>query len=485
MRLKLREYQEIAVIRLLKVLQQARHGARELGLAQGIQFSAPTGAGKTVMLGAIIEALLVGNEYSAAAGQLPSPDLTFLWLSDLPELNRQSLARIHDVANGLALDQLIEIDQSFDRSELEAGRAYFLNYQKLRAGSLLTRSGDDRSKTIWETIAATQVARPGKLIVIIDEAHRGLGNPRASQTIASRFVLGAQGATPDPMIRSGTGRVPFPPLEIVLGMSATPTRFEAYLTSQGGRAIMPVDIHPAEVRLSGLIKDQLILHGCREGEAPWSLLNRAVESVRSFERDWKRYTRENRLEPVQPALLVQVEDGAGRETSATDLPLLIETLRTAWPDLIGTAVAHCFHGTGDLNFGAGWVIPYREPGSISSDPEIRAALFKTALNTGWDCPRAEVLMSFRSMRDRTAIAQLVGRMVRAPLGRAVPGDAVLNSTHLFLPFFERGNLEEVRSELLADLGEAGTTIETAAEVQELVLRPGWRADVRAAYLRAN
>ncbi|TPG56602.1 DEAD/DEAH box helicase family protein [Sphingomonas glacialis] len=472
MRLKLREYQEVAVVKLLKILQQAQYGSRSLALAQGVQFSAPTGAGKTVMLGAIIEALLVGNEYSAAAGLLPSPDMTFLWLSDLPELNRQSLVRIQDAANGLSLDQLVEIDQSFDRSELETGRAYFLNYQKLRAGSLLTRNGDDRSSTIWETIAATQATRPGKLIAIIDEAHRGLGNARISQTIASRFVLGAQGDSPEPLIRRGGALVPFPPLEIVLGMSATPARFQSYLTNKGGRAIMPVDIHPAEVRGSGLIKDQLILHGCRDGEAPWSLLGRAIACVQDFERDWRRYTLENSLEPVQPAILIQVEDGAGRETSATDLPLLIETLRDAWPDLTGAEVIHCFHGTGDLNFGTGWSIPYREPSSISGDPGIRVVLFKTALNTGWDCPRAEVLMSFRSMRDRTAIAQLVGRMVRTPLGRSVPGDAVLNSTHLFLPFFERGNLEEVRADLLADLGEAGTAIESAADLQELVVRPG-------------
>ena len=427
------------------------------------------------MLGAIIEALLVGNEFSAAAGIVPSPDHTFLWLSDLPELNRQSLVRIQDVANGLSLDQLVEIDSSFDRTELEPGRAYFLNYQKLRAGSLLTRPGDDRSSTIWETIAATQASRPGRLLTVIDEAHRGLANSRTAQTIASKFVLGAQGDPPDPSVRRGGAVAPFPALDVVLGMSATPQRFQNYLTSQGGRAITPVEIHPAEVRSSGLIKEQLILHGCRDGEAPWSLLVRAVERLLDFERDWRRFTRDNALEPVQPALLVQVEDGAGRETSATELPLLVDTLRSAWPDLRGSEVVHCFHGTGDLNFGSGWIIPYREPSSISADPSIRAVLFKTALNTGWDCPRAEVLMSFRSMQDRTAIAQLVGRMVRTPLGRAVPGDAVLNSTHLFLPFFERGNLEQVRSELLADLGEAGTSVEAATEVQELVLRPGGEA----------
>lgn len=475
MRLSLREYQEIAVVKLLKVLQQARQGVSAIGLPQGIQFSAPTGSGKTVMLAAAIEALLTGNEYSAAAGIVPAPDISFLWLSDLPELNRQSLLRIHDFANGLSSDQLVEIDQDFDRTELEAGRVYFLNYQKLRAGSLLSRIGDARTQTIWETIAATQASRPGKLIAIIDEAHRGLSNTRTAQTIASRFVLGAQGSPPDPLIRGLDGQEgPFPALDIILGMSATPERFQAYLTNQGGRSIMPVLVHPADVRGSGLIKEQLILHGCREGEAPWSLLARAIERTRAFEQEWRSYTQANALDSVAPALLIQVEDGAGREISDTPLSQVIETLREQWPALIEGEIAHSFHGFGDLEVG-GWKISYRDPSQISGDETIRVILFKTALNTGWDCPRAEVLMSFRSLRDRTAIAQLVGRMVRTPLARAVPGDAMLNSTHLFLPFFEREHLENVRNELLSDLGESGTEIENATNIQELVLRPGGEA----------
>ena len=43
--------------------------------------------------------------------------------------------------------------------------------------------------------------------------------------------------------------------------------------------------------------------------------------------------------------------------------------------------------------------------------------FKMALSTGWDCPRAEVMMSFRRAEDHTYIAQLLGRMVRTPLAR--------------------------------------------------------------------
>src|SRR5689334_23855465 len=45
---------------------------------------------------------------------------------------------------------------------------------------------------------------------------------------------------------------------------------------------------------------------------------------------------------------------------------------------------------------------------IHDDPDVRVVFFKTSLNTGWDCPRAEVMMSFRAATDSTYIAQLVG-----------------------------------------------------------------------------
>jgi type III restriction enzyme len=476
MRVRLREYQEVATVRLLRVLAQARQGLLGIGSPQGVQFSAPTGAGKTVVLAAVIEAALAGNEFSATAAIPADPEMTFLWLSDLPELNRQSLTRIQSVTTNLNPTQLVEIDQDFDRHELEAGKAYFLNYQKLRTGSLLTRIGDVRTTTIWETIAATQRARPGKLIVVIDEAHRGLGSQRTAQTIASRFVVGAQqdaSGFADPMVRDGlTGALkPLPPMDIVVGVSATPERFNTYLNNTGGRSLHPIQVDPADVRASGLIKDRLVLNGPQEGDAAWTLLEKAAEKTLDFERQWDDYTQANELDPVIPALLVQVQDGTAGRPSDTPLAQVLETLRKVWPTLRPEEIVHCFHGSARLDLGPGWSIAYREPSEIATDHEIRVVLFKTALNTGWDCPRAEVLMSFRPLQDRTAIAQLVGRMVRTPLGSRVAGDTTLNSTHLFLPYFDRDELEQVRKDLMSETGDIGTEVERAEDIQELVVRP--------------
>lgn len=477
MRLSLRGYQETAVIRLLRTIRHAQQGIASLGALQGVQFSAPTGSGKTVMLAAVIEGLLVGNEHSVTAGVTSDPGLSFLWLSDMPELNRQSLRRIQETADALTPGTLIEIDQFFDRSTLEPGKAYFLNYQKLRAGSLLTRSGDDRTQTIWETIAETQRLRPGKLVVIIDEAHRGLGrqNEAQAQTIAAKFVEGAQpvGAEPpEPLIRVGHSSVPFPAIQLIVGMSATPERFTTYLTAKGGRALTPVAVQPAEVRGSGLLKDRLVLNGPQEGDVQWTLLTKAIEKALEFERRWSEYTSANQLPPVSPALLIQVEDGTGSTVTQTDLAEIIRKIHTLWPSLRPDQVVHCFNGVGDIEPLPGWPLSYREPSTISEDPETRVVLFKTALNTGWDCPRAEVLMSFRTFNDRTAIAQLVGRMIRTPLGVRVPGDETLNSTHLFLPFFDAQGLENVKAYLESDVGETGSDVELGPKTQELVLRAG-------------
>ena len=42
-------------------------------------------------------------------------------------------------------------------------------------------------------------------------------------------------------------------------------------------------------------------------------------------------------------------------------------------------------------------------------------------------------MSFRPAQDETHITQLLGRMVRTPLARRVPGNDLLNSVECVLP----------------------------------------------------
>jgi len=477
MRIELRSYQEKAVESLLVCFDEAIHSVARRPHPRAIAFSAPTGAGKTVIMAAAIEELLVGGEIAARAGVIPDQTVTFLWFSDRPDLNEQSRQRIINDANGLAADRFVTIENDFDRETLAPGTIYFLNFQKLRAGSLLTKLGDGRSSTIWEILANTQAARPGKLIVVIDEAHRGLSTreQNEAQTIASHFVRGGQS---DIIIRGvpGAPPTPFPPIHIVVGVSATPERFSAYLASEGGRMKAEIRVSPQDVRESGLIKDRIVLVGpedlgANHTDVQWTLLGHACRKIQDIEAAWNAFTAANPPTPsVVPALVIQVADGNSSTPTATSLDALVQKLREEWPDLSPDEVVHCFNGVGSIEVASGWTITYREPSEISADTTIRVILFKTALNTGWDCPRAEVMMSFRTLTDRTAIAQLVGRMVRTPFGSRVPGDDVLNSTYLYLPLFDQDNLQAVKSYLTTDALEVSAEVLASSETQLLVLR---------------
>jgi type III restriction enzyme len=67
------------------------------------------------------------------------------------------------------------------------------------------------------------------------------------------------------------------------------------------------------------------------------------------------------------------------------------------------------------------------------DSPVEVLLFKQALATGWDCPRAHVLVAFRDPRSETFAIQTVGRILRMPERQHYDGhDAeLLNNAYVF------------------------------------------------------
>jgi len=68
-----------------------------------------------------------------------------------------------------------------------------------------------------------------------------------------------------------------------------------------------------------------------------------------------------------------------------------------------------------------------------------------------------VMMSFRPASDPTHIAQLLGRMVRTPLARRIPGNDRLNSVDCLLPYFDKETVEKVVKALKDGSGETPPT----------------------------
>lgn len=115
---------------------------------------------------------------------------------------------------------------------------------------------------------------------------------------------------------------------------------------------------------------------------------------------------------------------------------MLDTIYDEWPDLPFEAVAHVFGSRTDLLVGQ-HPVPYIEPQRVHDAKHIRVLLAMEAISTGWDCPRAEVLVSFRTRHDATYVHQLLGRMMRTPLARRIEGNELLNSVDCLLPYFDR------------------------------------------------
>ena len=209
MKVELFPFQKIALERLRSQCASAIASYQAEG-PQVISFTAPTGAGKTIIVTALIESILYGD-----ARHMAMPNAVIIWLSDSPELNEQSKLKIENKADKVQFGQCVTItDDAFDAEVLEDGHIYFLNTQKLSKSSNLTKHSDTRQFTIWETLRNTVDEKSDRLFFVIDEAHRGAQGKEAAKatTIMQKFIKGSK-------------EDHLPPMPVVLGMTATPERF--------------------------------------------------------------------------------------------------------------------------------------------------------------------------------------------------------------------------------------------------------------------
>lgn len=457
MKFTLKDYQEQAVDDVLANLKRARDNFKNPDKRELSSFSltATTGAGKTVMAAAAIEALFWGNESFDFA---PDPGAVVLWFSDDPSLNKQTFNRLRQASEKFTYSNLVHIEPPFAKPRLDPGKVYFLNTQKLTKSSLLTRghietaldgqeqmSGlaaaapDTQGWTIWETLANTIGADDLTLYLVLDEAHRGFNAKNSSDkpTIVRRLVNGTKAR---------------PPIPIVWGISATIAHFDDAMqeaeATRNRRALPSVTVDPARVQESGLIKDTLVLDIPDEaGKFDSVLVRRAARKLKDSTERWADYARSQGLsEPVLPLLVLQTPN----TPDPADVGVALDTIFDEYPDLRASSVRHVLGDHSTQKFGA-WEVDWIEPQRVQDERHVRVLVAKDAISTGWDCPRAEVLVSFRPARDNTHITQLLGRMVRNPLARRIPGDERLNAVDCILPFFDRTTAVKVVRFLTGDL----------------------------------
>ena len=449
MKTELFPFQKTALARLRQSVATALGNYQSTHTPQVVSYTAPTGAGKTIVMSALIETIYYGDELYPEQNEA-----IFIWLSDSPQLNEQSRLKI-DLKADKILNQCVTIsDDSFDLETLEDGHIYFLNTQKLSKSSNLTKHSDGRQYTIWETLANTVHEKSDRLYFIIDEAHRGAQGARdltKNTTIMQKFLKGSDADN-------------LPPMPVVIGMTATPQRFNRL--AEGIQSTTHyVRTTADEVRASGLLKDRIIITYPEHSGNDMAVLQAATDEWKQKCDHWYQYCYEQHYGQVNPILVVQVQNGSGHQISATDLDECLRIIEERLGDrFLEGQVVHAFgEGTPTLQIG-GLDVPYCEPSRIADDKRIKVVFFKETLSTGWDCPRAETMMSFRRAVDHTYVAQLLGRMVRTPTQQHINVDETLNDVHLYLPQFNEATVYDVVKALQ---DEEGATIPTDIEAEEL------------------
>ncbi|MGE9295101.1 MAG: DEAD/DEAH box helicase, partial [Puniceicoccales bacterium] len=452
MKFTLKDYQDDAVAQVLDRIKKARRRWHEDQEKNAFSLTATTGAGKTVMAAAVFEALFFGSDdYDFEA----DPGAVVIWFSDDPSLNEQSKFRLMEAADKLTVSDLITVENTFSRGTFEAGKIYFLNTQKLSKTSLLVRGHDPedngvevvhgtplmpdaRSHTIWDTIRNTIEDPDLTLYLVLDEAHRGMREPeRGTKTIVTRLI-------------NGQGGVPGVP--VVWGISATVQRFDEAVKAMQDRTALPnVVVNSKLVQDSGLLKDTINLDVPDEtGDFATVLLRRGTTKLRDITKAWEAYAAEQgESGKVTPLMVLQVPNTPNAEDIAAWLKVIFDT----WPELPHDCVYNVFGEKKTESFGR-HSVPYIAPERVQESEHVRILLAKEAISTGWDCPRAEVMVSFRAASDQTHITQLLGRMVRTPLARRIPGNERLNAVDCLLPNFNQATVKAVVQSLMTG-GELG------------------------------
>ncbi|WP_456286854.1 DEAD/DEAH box helicase family protein [Microbacterium sp. JZ70] len=445
MRFTLKDYQHDAVVQTLDNLRRARTLYHRDGMETSFALTATTGAGKTVMAAAAIEALFYGDSELEFE---PDPGAVVIWFSDDPNLNEQTKRRLVQASEKLSYDRLVTVKPPFSLPTLESQHVYFLNTQRLSKTSLLTRGAerateaeaggdalmappDDLAWNIWETLANTIDDDGLTVYLVLDEAHRGFTTrtSRDKSTIVRRLISGEM-----------TGHA----MPVVWGISATIDRFTDAMkeasVGDGRTTLPPVSVDPVRVQRSGLIKDTIALDIPAEaGNLETALTTRAARKLKDASRRWGKYLAEQKslpgetsTEKVVPLMVLQIPNTEDPDA----VGLWLDTIQAELGDITSMNVRHVLGEHRTHTFGA-WEVEWIEPQRVQDETDVRILVAKDGISTGWDCPRAEVLVSFRPAKDHTHITQLLGRMVRTPLARRIPGEDRLNAVDCILPHFDR------------------------------------------------
>lgn len=370
--MQLRKYQKIAVDSLLMQSKKllAKDGSNVC------VFKAPTGSGKTIMVADFLQKL--------ADEHLPL-DLAFIWISsnDLHSQSKEKLAlHLADTVYTLSFLENVQ-EPAFKQNQI-----IFVNWHSLtkknREGEWSnTLMRDNESDRNLPNFVRNTKHEGREIVLIVDESHYHYWSDQSQELVHDVIAP-----------------------KLTIEVSATPSIEPSAEDMANGNAGF-VSVPYADVVGEGMIKTDIVInkeigqHRSSTTDADEAIIDASIaeraELVRLYQMEKVN---------IRPLILIQLPSESA-STSALDQSKL-EMIEMHLADEHGITVDN-----GRL---AVWLSDRKDnlENITLNDSQIDVLIFKQAIAIGWDCPRAQILVMFREIKNKTFEIQTVGRILRMP-----------------------------------------------------------------------
>jgi type III restriction enzyme len=388
--MQLKNFQENAITELKSTFYKLwKSGNKNIPLV----FKSATGSGKTIMMAEFLRR--ISGEASF------DPDKCFIWISK-GELANQSKTKLEKYfSSGLPWTNCLDIND-LNNKRIKKNEIFFVNWEKVVSKSKDNRKlrKDSEANTTFDDFINNTHFENREIVLIIDEAHLNLTTALAKEIID---IINPR---------------------ISIHISATPKK-EPKVSQIKNLQAGYVETRLTDVISDGLIKESIKIMPKEEIEVldknqdlDKLLLDLAINKQQELKQSY-----DNLGLKINPLILVQLPNDE-KEKSATEgqnkLEFCKAYLKDKKIDEIEIAV---------------WLSGKKEnlENIVENNSMIKVVIFKQAIATGWDCPRAQVLVSFREMKNPVFKTQVFGRILRMPQAKHYENH-ILNHSYCYTSY---------------------------------------------------
>jgi len=339
-------------------------------------FKSPTGSGKTFMAAHFLRGL----------SHLPNwdEDKAFIWITFSDAIAMQSKNKFEEYFENILENELLTVAE-INRGKLQKNDILFFNWQKVvsRAAEnrVLRRPENEEERKeqgiYFEDFIDNTHKENREIILIIDEAHT-----RVTADLAQKIIDYI-----DP--------------KVALHVTATPPES---IELKSRRLNSFVEVPRQKVVDEGLIKEKIVVQTEEDLRKYGSedldeiLIDLGLNKRKEIVEEYK-----NLGKNINPLVLIQLPN---------DDKQLIDLGQKTKEEVVAELLSKKGVDSSKI---AKWFDDHPRPEFLEeNDDEHEYLLFKQAAGTGWDCPRAHILVMFREINSDTFYIQTVGRILRMP-----------------------------------------------------------------------